>query len=593
MLLSAEKIGKSYTGKVLLKDISLYLNKGDKIGVIGVNGTGKSTLLRILARREEADSGTVSINAKTQMEYLAQDPECKDGLSVLEQVFVGASAALRESKDYEAKTILTKLGITEYDKPVAALSGGQKKRVAIASALMHPSEILILDEPTNHLDNEMIEWLENYLIRYTGAIVMVTHDRYFLDRVVNQIVELEDGKLFSYPGSYSKYLAMKAEREDMELGSERKRKSILRKELEWMQRGPRARGTKSKERIERFEKLSEQNGQSATSKLDMDTLSSRLGKKTVELQTVTKRFGESLVIDRFDHMILRDERIGIVGKNGCGKSTLLNLISGRLTADSGAVDVGETVRMGYFAQDCEEMDFAQRPIDYIKEIAGSVETSEGTVTASQMMEKFLFSSEQQWTTIGELSGGERRRLYLLGILMQAPNILLLDEPTNDLDIQTLTILEDYLERFPGAVVAVSHDRYFLDKVATTIFEFRGDGIIRKCLGDYSDYLAGRTTEANRSKQIKAEPEKKEKSQPKLKLTFKEQREMETIDAEIAELEIALAQLKEQIHTQTSDYVQLQENVAKKETVEKALDEKMERWVYLNDLAEKIAETKNT
>ncbi len=593
MLLSAEKIGKSYTGKVLLKDISLYLNKGDKIGVIGVNGTGKSTLLRILARREEADSGTVSINAKTQMEYLAQDPECKDGLSVLEQVFFGASAALRESKDYEAKTILTKLGITEYDKPVAALSGGQKKRVAIASALMHPSEILILDEPTNHLDNEMIEWLENYLIRYTGAIVMVTHDRYFLDRVVNQIVELEDGKLFSYPGSYSKYLAMKAEREDMELGSERKRKSILRKELEWMQRGPRARGTKSKERIERFEKLSEQNGQSATSKLDMDTLSSRLGKKTVELQTVTKRFGESLVIDRFDHMILRDERIGIVGKNGCGKSTLLNLISGRLTADSGAVDVGETVRMGYFAQDCEEMDFAQRPIDYIKEIAGSVETSEGTVTASQMMEKFLFSSEQQWTTIGELSGGERRRLYLLGILMQAPNILLLDEPTNDLDIQTLTILEDYLERFPGAVVAVSHDRYFLDKVATTIFEFRGDGIIRKCLGDYSDYLAGRTTEANRSKQIKAEPEKKEKSQPKLKLTFKEQREMETIDAEIAELEIALAQLKEQIHTQTSDYVQLQENVAKKETVEKALDEKMERWVYLNDLAEKIAETKNT
>lgn len=593
MLLSAEKIGKSYTGKVLLKDISLYLNKGDKIGVIGVNGTGKSTLLRILARREEADSGTVSINAKTQMEYLAQDPECKDGLSVLEQVFVGASAALRESKDYEAKTILTKLGITEYNKPVAALSGGQKKRVAIASALMHPSEILILDEPTNHLDNEMIEWLENYLIRYTGAIVMVTHDRYFLDRVVNQIVELEDGKLFSYPGSYSKYLAMKAEREDMELGSERKRKSILRKELEWMQRGPRARGTKSKERIERFEKLSEQNGQSATSKLEMDTLSSRLGKKTVELQTVTKRFGESLVIDRFDHMILRDERIGIVGKNGCGKSTLLNLISGRLTADSGAVDVGETVRMGYFAQDCEEMDFAQRPIDYIKEIAGSVETSEGTVTASQMMEKFLFSSEQQWTTIGELSGGERRRLYLLGILMQAPNILLLDEPTNDLDIQTLTILEDYLERFPGAVVAVSHDRYFLDKVATTIFEFRGDGIIRKCLGDYSDYLAGRTTEANRSKQIKAEPEKKEKSQPKLKLTFKEQREMETIDAEIAELEIALAQLKEQIHTQTSDYVQLQENIAKKETVEKALDEKMERWVYLNDLAEKIAETKNT
>ncbi len=592
MLLSAEKIGKSYTGKVLLKDISLYLNKGDKIGVIGVNGTGKSTLLRILARREEADNGTVSISAKTQMEYLAQDPECKDGLSVLEQVFFGASAALRESKDYEAKTILTKLGISEYDKPVAALSGGQKKRVAIASALMHPSEILILDEPTNHLDNEMIEWLEKYLIRYSGAIVMVTHDRYFLDRVVNQIVELEDGNMFSYPGSYSKYLALKAEREEMEFGSERKRKSILRKELEWMQRGPRARGTKSKERIERFEKLSEQSGQSATSKLEMDTCSSRLGKKTVELQSVTKRFGDSLVIDRFEHMILRDERIGIVGKNGCGKSTLLNLISGKLVADSGTVDVGETVRMGYFAQDCEEMDFAQRPIDYIKEIAGTVDTSEGTITASQMMEKFLFSSELQWTTIGELSGGERRRLYLLGILMQAPNILLLDEPTNDLDIQTLTILEDYLERFPGAVIAVSHDRYFLDKVATTIFEFRGDGTIRKCLGDYSDYLAGRTIEASRSKQTKAEPERKEKAQTKLKLTFKEQRELETIDAEIDDLEKRLVQLSDDIHAQTSDYVQLQENIVKKETLEKALDEKMERWVYLNDLADKIAGTKN-
>lgn len=592
MLLSAEKIGKSYAGKVLVHDVSLYIKKGDKIGLIGVNGTGKSTLLRILAGREEADGGTVNKSAKTQLEYLAQSPEFKDGLNVLEQVFFGADAALRETKEYEAKTILTKLGITRFDQPVSELSGGQKKRVAIASALLHPSELLILDEPTNHLDNEMTEWLENYLIRYTGAIVMVTHDRYFLDRVVNRIVELESGSIYEYPGSYSKYLDMKAEREEMERGSERKRNSLLRKELEWMRRGPRARGTKSKERIERFEALQEQGGRAISAGLEIDAASSRLGKKTVELNGVTKRFGDRVVIHGFDHIILRDERIGIVGKNGCGKSTLLKLISGRLTPDSGTVEVGSTVRMGYFAQECEELDFSQRPIDYIKNIADSVETEEGTLTASQMLERFLFSSDQQYTTIGELSGGERRRLYLLGILMQAPNILLLDEPTNDLDIRTLTVLEDYLEQFSGAVVAVSHDRYFLNKVATTIFEFRSDGSIRKCLGDYSDYLAGKTDETNEPRVKKAEPEKKEKTQPKTKLTFGEQRELDAIDEEIEQLETALVQMNEQIHAQASDYVRLQESIARKEAIEKSLDEKMERWVYLNDLVEQIADVKN-
>lgn len=596
MLLSAENISKSYTEKPLLTNITLYINEGDKIGVIGVNGTGKSTFLKILANQEEADSGKLSKNPNLRIEYLPQNPICQDGLTILDQVFFGVPSEVAESKSYEAKTVLTKLGITDFNKRMGLLSGGQKKRVAIASALLHPCEILVLDEPTNHLDNEMIEWLESYLIKYTGAIIMVTHDRYFLDRVTNRIVEIENGNLYGYPGNYSKYLELKAQREEMEIASERKRLTLYKKELEWIQRGARARSTKSKGRIERFETLKENIGTEESEKLEMDSLSSRLGKKTVEIKNITKKFGDKKIISNFEHVIQRNARIGIVGKNGCGKTTLLNIISGRLEADSGEVIVGPTVRMGYFSQNCEDMDLSLRAIDYIRGTADVIETGAGTMTAAQMLERFLFSPDLQWTEIKRLSGGERRRLYLLGILMGAPNILLLDEPTNDLDIQTLAILEDYLERFSGAVVAVSHDRYFLDKVVDTIFEFHGDGLIRTCLGDYSEYLAGIQSKPVSSPEKqgadKKVPGSRERSEPKLKLSFSEQHEFKTIESEIAEIEESLSDLSKRIQAEASDYIKLSALAAEKEELEKALDTKMDRWLYLNDLIEKIEENKN-
>ncbi len=589
MLLSAEKITKSYSEKILLNGVSLYINEGDKIGVIGVNGTGKSTFLKILAQLEEPDSGIISKNPLVKVEYLQQNPVWDEDLTILEHMFIGATAEFKDTNDYEAKTILTKLGITDFDKPVRQLSGGQRKRVAIATALIQPCEILILDEPTNHLDNEMITWLESYLMKYTGAIVMVTHDRYFLDRVTNKIVEIDKGNLYTYQANYSKYLEMKAQREEMELGTERKKRSLLRKELEWIQRGARARGTKSKERIARFEELSESISDTELEKLAISSMSSRLGKKTVEINNVSKTFGETTFISNFEHIIPRNARIGVVGKNGCGKSTLLNIIAGKLEPDSGSVVFGETVKLGYFSQDSKEMDLSLRVLDYIKSISGEINTNDGLLSASQMLEKFLFNADLQWTTISRLSGGERRRLYLLSVIMEAPNILLLDEPTNDLDIQTLTILEEYLENFNGAVIAVSHDRYFLDKVVDTIFEFQGDGKIRKCLGGYSDYLAGIAAyePEKKTSEAKPAPARKEKSSKKLKFTFNEQREFETIDAEIAELEEQVSGLTFLINTEASDYVKLQENIAKKEALEKTLEEKMERWIYLHDLAEKI------
>ncbi|MDD2621082.1 MAG: ABC-F family ATP-binding cassette domain-containing protein [Syntrophomonadaceae bacterium] len=596
MLLAAENINKSYTEKPLLSDITLYINEGDKIGVIGINGTGKSTFLKILAKQEEADSGKLIKNPNLRIEYLPQNPTCQEDLTILEQVFYEVSHEVAESKSYEAKTILTKLGITEFDKKMGTLSGGQKKRVAIAGALLHPCEVLVLDEPTNHLDNEMIEWLESYLIKYNGAIVMVTHDRYFLDRVANRIVEIENGSLYGYPGNYSKYLELKAEREEMEVASERKRQTLYKKELAWIKRGARARSTKSKGRIERFETLKENLGIEEAEKLEMDSLSSRLGKKTVEIKNITKKFGNKIVINNFEHIILRNARIGIVGKNGSGKSTLLNITSGSLEADSGEVIIGQTVKMGYFSQHCEDMDLSLRVIDYIRGIAEVIETPAGTITAAQMLERFLFSPDLQWTAISRLSGGERRRLYLLGILMGAPNILLLDEPTNDLDIQTLAILEDYLERFNGAVVAVSHDRYFLDKVVDTIFEFGEDGEIKICLGDYSDYLAGIVAKEVSVREKPAGDKKatssRERSEPKLKLSFSEQHEFKTIEAEIAELEERLSDLAKRIQAESSDYVKLSALAAEKEETERALDLKMDRWLYLNDLIEKIEENKN-
>jgi ATP-binding cassette subfamily F protein uup len=597
MLLSAEKIKKSYSEKNLLNDASLYIEEGDKIGVIGINGTGKSTFLKILAQVEEPDAGTLTKYTGIRIQYLSQNPAWDEQLSVLEHVLADipepeGTADNMHSGEFEAKRILTKLGITDFDASVSRLSGGQRKRVAMASVLIHPCEVLILDEPTNHLDNEMVQWLESYLIKFTGALVMVTHDRYFLDRVTNKIVEIDHGRLFTYQANFSKYLELKTQREEMELAGERKRQSILRKELEWISRGPKARGTKSKDRIARFEALRDQNGPAEASKLELSSLSSRLGRKTIEINDISKSFEGRVLIRQFSHMLLRDDRIGIVGRNGSGKSTLLNIISGRLQPDSGYVEYGDTVKLGYFSQDSVELDLTQRVIDYIKEIAGTVETPNGTLTASQMLEKYLFTPDMQWNTVGRLSGGERRRLYLLGILMQAPNVLLLDEPTNDLDIETLTILEEYLESFQGAVMAVSHDRYFLDKVTDTIFDFTGGGEIKKYLGSYSDYWAQHTEEQSPKKT----PEKTEPvrtSGKKLRFTYKEQREYESIDADIAGLEKALEDVAALMEAASFDYVKLQELMGQKEALEQQLEDKMERWLYLNELAEKIAGNETT
>ncbi len=598
MILTAENIAKSYSEKALLNGITLYINEGDKIGVIGVNGTGKSTLLKILAGIEEADNGSITKKQGDRTIYLPQNPEFNENTTVLQQVFYNASNQTKELMEYEAKMILTKLGITEFDRDVNLLSGGQRKRVAIASALVNPCELLILDEPTNHLDNDMVIWLESYLAKFKGALIMVTHDRYFLDRVTNKIVEIDKGNIYTYEGNYNKYLELKAMREDFLIASERKRQSILRKELEWIQRGVRARGTKSKSRIERFEELSSKSAPEVDDKIALSSVSSRLGKKIIEINNISKSYNNTKIIDDFEYTITKDARIGIVGKNGAGKTTLLNLISGRLQPDAGTVDIGQTVKIGYFSQESSEMDLSLRVIDYIRNIAEYVDTVDGKISASQMLERFLFTGEIQYNTIGRLSGGERRRLFLLSIIMNAPNVLLLDEPTNDLDIQTLTILEDYLETFNGAVIAVSHDRYFLDKVVNRIFEVVGNGSINSYNGGYSDYYDERL---NNEKQFNAEAsidktqfEKKRETSDKpkkLKFSFKEQKEYDTIDEDIANLEESIEKIEIEISKNSTDYVKLQELVEQKEKLQANLDEKMNRWVYLNDLAEQIENQK--
>lgn len=591
LLLTAEKIRKSYSEKILLKDVVLGIQTGDKIGLIGVNGTGKSTLLKIVAGLETPDSGTVTRAGGVRVGYLPQNPVFEDGATVLQQVMRGISEQQRESKEYECKAILTRLGVRNFDKPVSQLSGGQKKRVSLASVLATPAEVLVLDEPTNHMDNDMVDWLENYLAGYTGAIFMVTHDRYFLDRVTNKIVELQDGNLYAYPANYTKFLQLKMEREDMAAASERKRQSLLKKELEWIQRGARARGTKQRFRVERFEELSGQTAGPEQEKLTMSSMSTRLGKKIIEIDGVSKRYDDRQLIRDFSYNLLRGDRIGIIGANGCGKSTLLKIMTGSVPADSGTVTVGETVQIGYFSQECEELNVNERPIDYIRNISAEVITPEGMLTCSQMLEKFLFTPDLQYSVIGRLSGGERRRLCLLGILMQAPNVLLFDEPTNDLDIQTLTILEDYLQQFSGAVIVVSHDRYFLDKVAEHLFVFEPDGKIRDSVGGYSDYVARRKQdEPERPKPAAGKPKADFRSQSgKLKFTFKEQREYDEIDALIAGLEEQIAELNHQIVEEASNYILLPELIAKKEALEAELNTKMDRWVYLNSLSEQIAE----
>lgn len=588
IILNAENITKSYREGKLLDSVSLSLEEGDKAGVIGVNGTGKSTLLKIIAGAETPDGGSVVTASGVRVGYLPQNPEVDPSLTVLGQVFAGASPGVREAKEYEAKAILTKLGITGFDRRMGTLSGGQKRCVAIAGALATPCELLILDEPTNHLDSAMVAWLEDYLAKFKGALLMVTHDRYFLDRVTNRIVEIDRGGLYSYRENYSGYLERRAEREQIEAGAERKRQSLLKKELAWMQQGPKARGTKSRSRIERFEQLSAQDGPKAADRLELSSVSTRLGKKTVELEGVGKQFGGKWFVRDFDLLLPRGARVGVVGPNGCGKSTLLKLITGEIPPDTGKITLGETVKLGYFSQECEELDPSERVIDSIRSIAENIRTPDGTLTASQMLEQFLFPGELQWNTISRLSGGERRRLTLLRVLMGAPNILLLDEPTNDLDIQTLRILEEYLDGFEGAVVAVSHDRYFLDRVAQNIYAFEGEGVLRSYLGGYTDYeraRAGREQPAADKPKTSKEPREKKR---RLKFSYKEQLEFERIDDEIAALEGELAEAERQIDLQASDYAKLEELLARKGELAARLDEKTERWVYLNELAEQIA-----
>lgn len=591
MLLAAEHIEKNYGMKRLIRDASLYLDTGDKVGIIGINGTGKSTLLRVLARVEEPDSGTVQVFPNVQVSYMPQNPDMDADATVLEQVFRDLPSEYRTVAEYEARTMLTRLGLNDHDQKIGTLSGGQRKRVALASALIHPSDLLILDEPTNHLDMEMAAWLEDYLMRFHGGLILITHDRYFLDRVVNRIVELEDGVLYSYEANYARYLELKAERLEMEQAGERKRQTILRREYQWIMRGARARGTKSRDRIERYETLRDQDAPVERERVQMSALSGRLGRKTIELDHVTKAYGDQTVISDFSYILSRDDRIGVVGVNGAGKTTLLNLIAGRVQPDSGTVETGQTVRLGVFSQEGRELDPNARVIDWIRDISNRIETPEGTFTASQMLEKFLFSGDLQHQFIGKLSGGEKRRLYLLSVLMEAPNVLLLDEPTNDLDVETLTILEDYLESFPGIVLAVSHDRYFLDKIAHSIFEVCRGGEVRQYTGNFSDYLDKRVPaeKAERVKTEKTEKAQKPVNKPqKLKFSFNEQREFDHIDEELEQLAAKIETCEQQIAGAANDYVKLQELLAQKEELERQQEYKMERWVYLNEMAEKIA-----
>lgn len=586
MLLSAEHISINFGMRQLLDDVNLYLSEGDKIGIIGINGTGKSTFLRVLSGEAEADGGIISKDPNVQISFLPQNPEMDDEATVLQQVFLHLPSEFRSVNEYEAKAMLGKLGITDFEQRIGSLSGGQRKRVALASALIHPADVLILDEPTNHLDTEMTEWLETYLRRFKGGVIMVTHDRYFLERAVNHITELSRGKLYHYEANYSRYLEIKEQRQEMAEASERKRQSILRHEREWIMRGCKARTTKSKERIQRYENLMNQDAPEYDNTVQMAAASSRLGRKIIELSSVSKFFDGRAIIKGFSYTLLRDDRIGIVGRNGAGKSTLLNMIAGVLQPDCGEVDTGTTVKIGYFSQEGREPDLEQRVYDFIHDISDEVRTNEGTFTAKQMMERFMFPKDMQSVTIGRLSGGERRRLYLLSVLMEAPNVLLLDEPTNDLDIMTLSILEDYLQGFPGPILTVSHDRFFLDKMAESIFEVKGDGEICRYIGNWSDWAEKRREEEAPPKAEKAGVQERPK-QKKLKFSFNEQREFETIDDNLAALEEQIEACKREQEANCSDYVKLQEIQERQAALEEKLEEKTERWMYLMELKEKI------
>ena len=609
-LVTIEHLTKSDTERLLFDDTSFSINEGEKIGLIGVNGTGKSTLLKIVAGLEDADSGSVVRGRSLYIRFLSQIPEFAEGDTVLESVMRENAGETHYSSADEmqatAKSMLNKLGITEHDALTSTLSGGQRKRVALASVLMSTADLLILDEPTNHLDSGMADWLEEYLKAFRGALLMITHDRYFLDSVVGRIVELDKGKLYSYQANYEGFLALKAERMEMAEASERKRQTILRNEIAWMQRGARARSTKQKAHIQRYEELRDQKGPEYDRNVELESIASRLGRTTVEVKDLCKAYGDKVLMKDFTYIFLKNDRVGIIGPNGSGKSTLMKMLAGWVEPDSGTIQIGQTVKMGYFSQENEAMDESLKVIDYIKNAAEYVKTKDGSISASQMLERFLFPSGMQYTAIGRLSGGERRRLYLLRILMEAPNVILLDEPTNDLDIQTLTILEDYLDTFPGIVIAVSHDRYFLDRVVNRIFAFEGQGKVVQYEGGFTDYQiawsARHPQETGDQKGVRAGDSDENGSglpinrnnwkqaaggEKKRKLSFKEQREWETIEADIAALEQSIGDLEQEIGKSATNYTRLNELMEEKSAREAQLEEKMERWMYLNELVEQI------
>lgn len=592
-VINLEHIHKIYGAKSVFEDVSCSIHAGDKIGIIGMNGTGKTTLLKMIASLEEPDNGQIIMQNGLKTAYLPQNPTFFAGQSVLACVLEGREETGWTSES-EAKAALNRLGITEYDAKIDHLSGGQKKKVALAKIMTTSFDILLLDEPTNHLDYEMLAWLEDYLKRCRGVVLMVTHDRYFLDRVCSRILEISYGQLYSYDTDYSGFLERKAQREERELASERKRQSVLRMELEWAKRGCRARSTKQRARLQRLEAL--KNGTAPTSEqgVALDSVETRMGKKTIELHGISKGYGGRKLIQQFEYIILKNQRLGIIGSNGCGKSTLLKIIAGLEQPDAGAVEVGETIRIGYFAQELPDMETNQerRVIDYIRDIAEYVPTKEGRISASMMLERFLFTPDMQYAPVSKLSGGEKKRLHLLSVLMDAPNVLALDEISNDLDIPTLTILEDYLNAFAGIVVTVSHDRYFLDNVVDRIFAFEGDGVLRQYEGGYTDYLEARSV--NEVKQESQKPAEaggnkdwKQNQPVKLKFTYKEQKEYEVIDEEIAALEDLIEQFEAKMTENATNSAKLSELLGEKEEAGKELEFKMERWIYLNDLAEKI------
>lgn len=600
-IMNVENVSRHFGERIILDQVSLGINEGDKVGVIGLNGTGKSTLLKIMAGIEDPDEGNVIKGNKVSVAYLPQNPVFSEDDTILGYVCGGKQYEDGRSVESEARTILNRLGIVRQHEPIKNLSGGQKKRVALAAALIVPADVIIMDEPTNHLDNDMVIWLENFLTGFKGQVIMVTHDRYFLDKVTNKIVELDRGKLYTYNTNYSGFLEAKAEREEIAAATEKKRQNILRTELAWIRRGCQARSTKQQARIDRFEDMREASRKARSelikNNLEISSISTRIGKKTVELHEISKSYGTRVLFSDFTHIVLRDERIGFIGPNGCGKSTLLKIICGLVEPDSGSVEIGDTIKIGFFMQENEILDESINVIEHVKNIGEYVATTEGRITASQMCERFLFTPSMQYTPIKKLSGGEKRRLNLLSVLMEAPNVLVLDEPTNDLDIGTLEILEDYIDHFAGMVIVVSHDRFFLDRIVDRIFAFEDNGRIVQYEGGYTDYYEKSRAKAQTPQQTIQEPVKEKNlknvktREEKLKLSYNEQKEYESIDADIAALEEQIADCDRQMAEAVTQYTRLTELATQKEKLEGALEEKMERWVYLNELVEQIEAAK--